>query len=405
MRRMSAILGCMLLPLIGVAGDWPQFLGPTRNNLCPETGLLASFPARGPKVLWEKTVGEGYSAPVIAGDRLILFHRVGKKDLVECLDAATGKPKWSFEYETEYEDRLGKGNGPRSTPLISGKHVYTLAADGRLHCLDLETGKKVWVRALNDEYGVAQGYFGVATSPLIEGDLIVLNVGGKNAGIVALNKDTGKEVWKSTSDPASYSSPSAVTVGGDRRLIFFTRSGLFILDPADGKVLHSKRWRARIEASVNASAPVVVGDEVFLSASYNTGGIVLKVKKDALEEIWSNDTSLSTHYSTSVHHDGYLYGFHGRQEQGTEFRCVEWKTGKVRWRKEGLSCGALIVVGDRMIVLSEDGELALVDATPEGYKERARAKVLNSFRSHLALSNGRLYARDEKKLVCWDFKK
>jgi outer membrane protein assembly factor BamB len=388
----------------GTAGDWPQFLGPTRDAHSAETGLVRSFPKKGPAVVWEKEVGDGYSGPVVVGGRLVLFHRVGDEDVVECLEAATGKQKWKFTYETSYRDRLGKGDGPRSTPLIAGKHIWTLAADGRLHCLDLETGKKLWLRALHEDYRVPQSYFGATTSPILEGDNIVLNVGGRG-GIVALNKETGKEVWKAAGDPASNASPVAATPGGKRTLVFFTRTGLVLLDAATGEVRHRKRWRATYDASVNAATPVVVGNEIFLSACYETGGTVLRVGKDELKTLWENDESLSTHFSTAVHHNGFLYGFHGRQEEGTQFRCVDWKTGKVRWSKDGFGCGSILVADGLLLVLSEGGELVLVEPTPSGYREKARAEVLTGpVRAQPALSEGRLYARDGKKLVCWNWK-
>src|SRR5262249_12576582 len=159
---------------------------------------------KGPAVVWQRDVGDGYSSPVIAGEQLFLFHRIGDKDSVECLDAAKGTARWAFNYETNYSDRLGKGDGPRATPLVADKHVYTLAADGRLHCIDREKGKKVWMRALHEEYTVPDSFFGVGTSPLLVGDNLFVNVGGKGSGVVALNKNTGKEVWKKLDDPASY---------------------------------------------------------------------------------------------------------------------------------------------------------------------------------------------------------
>jgi outer membrane protein assembly factor BamB len=400
------VLAILVLGTAARSADWPQFLGPSRNGLSPETGLLHSLPKKGPPAVWSRDVGDGYSGPVVAGRRLILFHRVGDKDLVECLDATNGKSRWKFSYATNYRDRLGKGDGPRSTPLIAGKHVYTLAADGRLHCLKLDSGDKVWVHSLNEDYRVPQGYFGVATSPLLVGDNLVINVGGRRAGIVGLNKDSGKEVWKATGDPASYSSPVAATLDGKQRVVFFTRTGLVILDPTDGTVLHSKRWRARIDASVNAAAPVVVGNEVLLSTCYDTGAIVLRVTKDSLKTVWSNDESLSAHFSTPVHVKGELYGFHGRQEEGTQFRCVDWQTGKVRWSKDGFGCGSIIAADGQLIVLSEGGELVLVEQTPAAYREKGRAAVLTGpVRAHPALANGFLYARDNGKLVCWNLKK
>jgi outer membrane protein assembly factor BamB len=388
------------------AADWPQFLGPARDGVSSETGLAKSWPEKGPPVVWEREVGEGFSAPVVSGGALVLFHRVGAEEVVEAFDAANGKPRWKFSYPTRYVDRYGKGNGPRSTPTVAGGKVYTLGAEGALHCLDLKDGKKVWDKSLAKEYELRDTFFGIGTSPLVEGDLLLVNVGAKGAGIVAFDKGTGKEVWKATDDEASYSSPVAATIGDVRHVFFFTRSGLFGLDPKDGKMRFSKQWRARIEASVNAAAPLVIGDQVFLTASYGTGAVLLRVMKDGVEEVWSGDRSLSSHYNTPVQKDGYLYGIDGRQEQGARLRCVELKTGAVKWEKERFGCASMILADGRLIALTESGELVLIEPTPEGYREKARAWVLQArpCRAEIALADGRLYGRDGKRLVCWNVK-
>ena len=406
LHRPGRRLGLAALLLAAAAGaDWPQFLGPARNGVSSETGLVQTWPKKGPPVLWEKEVGEGFSGPVVAGDRLILFHRVGDEAVVECLDAATGKGRWQTATPTAYVDGFGKGNGPRSTPLVAGGRVYTLDPEGLLQCLDLETGKKVWWRALHKHYEVRPGFFGVGTSPVLEGDLLLVNIGGKGAGIVAFHKDTGKEVWKATGDDASYASPVVVNIGGARQAVFFTREGLVVLDPATGKVRFKKRWRSRLNASVNAASPVVAGDDIFLTACYGTGAVLLHVTREGIEEVWKNDESLSCHFCTPVYADGHLYGFDGRQEEGTSLRCVEWKTGRVRWSQAGFPCGPMIAADGHLIILSETGDLVLVEITPAGYKEKARAAVLTSpCRANLALAGGRLYARDGKKLVCWNLK-
>jgi outer membrane protein assembly factor BamB len=403
-RRRALVL--ILWFLVLIAADWPQFLGPQRNCTSTETGLLQSWDGKGPPILWQKEVGEGYSAPVIAGDRLILFHRVGAEEIVECLHAASGKEMWKHFEATNYRDMLGKGDGPRSTPLIAGQRVYTLSPGGRLQCLKLTDGENVWQRELLRDFKVPPSYFGVATSPILEGDLVVVNVGGRDAGIVAFDKDSGKEVWKATQDGASYSSPIAADIDGIRHLVFFTRQGIVSLDPANGNVRFSKRWRSRMDASVNAATPVVVGDRLFFTASYETGAILVRAKKDSLEEVWSNDRSLSCHFGTPIYHEGYLYGFDGRQESGTEFRCIEARTGKVQWSKEGFGCGSMILAEDNLIVLSEGGDLVLVECKGDKYREKARAAVLTGpCRAQMALANGRLYARDNSKLVCWNLKK
>jgi outer membrane protein assembly factor BamB len=388
------------------AGDWPQFLGPDRNGVSAETGLAASWPKEGPPVVWQREGGEGYSGPVVAGDFLILFHRVGNDEVVEGLNAATGEVRWRYPYATGYRDAYSKGNGPRSTPLIDGKQVFTLGAEGRLHCLDLETGKKLWEHDLLDDYGAHKGFFGVATSPLVEGKLLLVNVGGRDAGIVAFERNTGREVWKATSDEASYSSPVAATLDGTRHVFFFTREGLVSLDPLRGTVRFTKHWRSRQTASVNAAAPLVLDGHVFLSASYQTGAVLLRVRPDGVDEVWQSDEVLSNHYGTSVRQGDYLYGCDGRQEEGARLRCVAWKTGKVRWTQEGFGCGSLVLADGRLFALTEKGDLVLAAATPDGYRELARANVLGeSCRAQLALANGRLYGRDDRKLVCWNIKK
>ncbi|MFL5242604.1 MAG: PQQ-binding-like beta-propeller repeat protein [Gemmataceae bacterium] len=388
------------------AGDWPQFLGPNRNGVSNEKDLIKTWPKEGPKVLWQRDVGVGYSGPAVSEGCLILFHRLDDKEVVEALDSETGKNRWSFSYDTNYQDDLGKGDGPRSTPILSGGFVYALGAEGMLHCLELKTGKQVWNRALAQDYPFRKGFFGVATSPIIEGDALVVNVGAKGAGIVALDKKTGKELWKATNQEASYSSPVSATIDGARHLIFFTREGLVSLDPANGKVRFSKRWRSRMAASVNAATPVVVDDQIFLSACYGTGAVLLKVTKDEPEEIWKGDETLSNHYDTSVHNAGFLYGLDGRQEQGAQLRCVEIKTGKVEWTQKDFGCASLILADGRFFALTENGDLVLFEANPKAYRELARAAVITGpCRSPLALANGRLYGRDGKKLVCWDIRK
>ena len=246
MKRFILLALCLLAVHQLRADDWPQFLGPRRDGTSLEKGLLDAFPPGGPNIVWQRKVGEGYSGPVIAGERLVLFHRVGDNEVLECLNAATGASLWKFTYATNYQDGLGKGDGPRSTPVIVGDKVVTLGAEGALHCVTLDAGKKVWSRSLTAEYKAPLGYFGIATSPVVEQNLVLVNVGGKNAGIVAFDLDTGKEIWKATNDPASYSSPVVCTVDGARLAVFFTRTGAVVLDPKTAAVrLSARQWRSR----------------------------------------------------------------------------------------------------------------------------------------------------------------
>ncbi len=402
-RCVCLVLGTSLL----LAADWPQFLGPNRDGRSTETGLLASWPKEGPPELWDKKLGEGWASPVVAGDRLIVFHRLDDKEIVECLEPATGKERWKFDYPTKYSDRFGFDEGPRATPLIAGDKVYTLGAEGRLHCLELATGKKVWVKALLTDYQAPPSFFGVGSTPLLDGDKLIVNIGAKGAGIVAFDAATGKELWKATGDEASYSSPAAATINGTRHVVFLTREGIVSLDPADGALRFRKAWKSKNKNSVNAATPLIVGDQLFVSASYDTGAILLKIGKDGPVEVWKSDEVLSNHYNTSVAHDGFLYGIDGRQDIGAaRLRCVELKTGKIRWTETPFGCAALVYADGNLIVLTDKGVLVLIEATPDGYREKGRAAVLTKpCRCAPALADGRLFARDGKRLVAWNLKK
>lgn len=403
-RRMClfACLGLLQLTTPASTADWPQFLGPQRDGISPETGLIKTWPKKGPPVLWEKAVGEGFSGPVIAGDRVIAFHRVKDEEVVECLGVSDGKRLWRFAYPTEFADDFGKGNGPRSTPVITGKRVVTLGADGTLHCIDLASGEKIWARLLLKEYRPPPSFFGVGTSPVVEDNLVLVNVGAREAGIVAFSLEDGKELWKATSDAASYSSPIVRTIDGTKHAIFFTRDGVVVLDPKNGDVRHKQRWRARIDASVNAATPLVFGDQAFFSSSYDTGALLLRLRKDGADKLWSGEDVMSNHYNTCIHHEGHLYGFDGRQEAGPSFRCVDVKTRKIVWDRERFGCGSMILAEGRLILITETGDLVLVEATPKEYRELARARVLENapIRAQIALSGGRLFARDQAKLLC-----
>jgi outer membrane protein assembly factor BamB len=366
-------------------------------------------------VVWRKTVGSGFAGPAVAGNRLILFHRVGNEEVVESLDAATGMPQWRYAYPTTYHDDFGFDEGPRAVPVVTGGIVYTFGAEGQLHAIDLATGKKIWSEDTMKRFGVAKGFFGAAGSPLVEDGRVIANIGGPKAGIVAFDAKTGKMLWTATTDAASYSSGVGATLGGTRRAIFLTRDGLQGLDPANGRVAFSRPWRARMNSSVNAASPLVIDDLIFVSAEYGPGAGVLRVADDSkLVPLWTSDEVLSNHYATSVYYNGYLYGFHGRQDIAPpqSLRAVELKTGKVAWSQDGFRAGSVTLAGDRLLVLRETGELILAPATPQGFRPIARAQVLPvptvsppDVRPFPAIADGLLYVRNSKTLLCLDLRK
>jgi outer membrane protein assembly factor BamB len=383
------------------AADWPQFLGPQRNGSSPDP--VAATALRNPPVVFKKSIGAGFSSPVVAGGKLILFHRVENKEVVECLNAVSGDRLWVFDYPTAYRDDFGFDEGPRGTPAIADNRVYTFGAEGVLHAIDLVTGKKLWRVDTHLAFGVRKGFFGAAASPLVEGNAVYLNVGGPNgAGMVAFNAQNGTALWKATDDDAGYSSPIAATLDGMRSILCFTRNGLVALEPASGKVRLTFPWRSRSNASVNAAVPIVVGDLVFLSASYSTGAVLLKISSNRPTKVWSSDEALSSHYASSVYKDGFLFGFHGRQEMGQSLRCIELQNGKVQWSVDGFGAGTVTLLGDRLLIVRENGEAVIAAANPKSYAPQAKTQLLPGVvRSYPAVAGGRVYVRNENTLAAY----
>jgi outer membrane protein assembly factor BamB len=383
-----------LFAMTALAADWPQMLGPQRNGVAPGTISLKNA-----KLAWKKEVGAGFSGPVVAGGKLILHHRNGGAETVECMNAATGEQIWKLEYATAYRDDFGFDEGPRGTPTIADGRVYTFGAEGVLHAIDLNSGKRLWRVDTHSRFGVQKQFFGDAASPLV-GDAVYVNVGG-SGGVTAFDKATGNVLWTATTDEAGYSSPVAATIANRRMILCFTRAGLVALDPA-GKVLFRFPWRSRSQASVNAALPVIDGSLVFLSASYNTGATVLDLSGGQPKQLWSSDEALSNHYATSVLKDGRLFGFHGRQEFGQSLRCVELRTGKVIWSTDGFGAGSVTLVGDRLLVVRENGEAIVAPAIAEGFRPESKAQLLPAVvRSYPAIADGRLFVRNEKTLAAY----
>lgn len=406
-HTVSVAFAILLAAVISTAADWPQFRGPARDGVYPDRQSIPDFPEQGPEALWDRPVGAGFSAPAVARGRVILYHRIGGTELVESINPSTGATIWKSEFPTTYKDDFGFDEGPRATPVVDGGQIYTFSAQGVLRCLEFATGRQVWSLDTHEEYGVSKGYFGAASTPLVLGSRVFANVGGSDgAGIIALDKDTGRFLWKATDHEAAYSSPVVAEFDGETLVIFFTREGLVALEPSSGKVRFERSWRSRSRASVNAATPIIAGDTIFLSASYGTGSIALRVNGDTLEELWSGEDSIDNHYSTSVLADGVVYGFHGRQEYGQSFRAIELATGKVLWSEDRYGAGTVTRVGDRLLLLRESGELTLLAVSAEKFQVISEAQILpTEVRAYPALADGLFFARDKNTLVClklWD---
>jgi outer membrane protein assembly factor BamB len=404
--KIAAVWIVCLTSLALRAADWPQFLGPNRNGISPETNLAGAWPADGPPVRWKKEIGQGFSGPAVAGGKLILFHRQADKEIIDCLDAKTGAGLWHFDYATGYQDDFGFDEGPRATPAIADGKVYTMGAEGFTHCLDARSGKEIWNFDCKEKFQCAKGFFGMDCSPLVEGGLIILNIGGRDgAGIIALDKTTGALRWKHGDAEAGYSSPVAATINGTRYALVFTRAGLTVLNPLTGAAYFDFPWRSREEASVNAATPLVDGNLIFLTASYGTGAVLLRVENGGVKKVWSGDDSLSCHYATPVLDQGYLYGIDGRADPGMQprpsLRCVELKTGHVCWSQDDFGAASVTLAGGQLFILTENGEMLRAAVNPKEFHVAARAQILPlGVRAFPALADGCLYARSKDKLVC-----
>ena len=423
--------------------DWPEFLGPRGTGISGETGLISKWGDDGPTRVFRKRLGNGYTAPSILGNLLVVFHRQADSNIVEALEADTGKSLWKHTYNTEFSDPYGYSNGPRCAPLLRGNRCYTWGPEGKLFCQALDTGKVIWQRDTATDFDVPEAFFGVGSTPILDGNRLICMVGGlPDAGLVAFDAETGKTLWQSVSlktftppegfryarddKLASYSTPLIATIHGQSHLLAFMRPGLVSVDPQTGKVRFSFFFRAPVRESVNAARPIVVDDLIFLSAAYDTGAAVLKVQPDGngYDVVWRDEEAMQNHWSTSLYHDGLLYGFSGRHEIPSMLKCIELNTGKLRWATEDVfplqisparaadrpelnyyGRGSSILADGKMFVLSEWGHLALLELNPRKCVELARHRV-PEFQYPVwpapVLSRKRIYLRDERYLISYD---
>jgi outer membrane protein assembly factor BamB len=427
------------LPKGAVTHDWAALLGPSHNAVSTETMLSRKLP---PSLVWEFVKGTGYASPAVAGERLVFLHRLGNEEIVECLHPETASSQWQFRYATAFEDRYGYNNGPRSSPVIDGERVYTVGAEAKLHCLELASGKVVWKRDLRADYKVPQDFFGTASTPLVEGGLLIVNVGAQGGPcVVGLDKATGREAWRAGKEwGPSYASPVPAVVYERRRVFVFAggesnppTGGLMSIDPATGKVDFTFPWRSRSYESVSASCPVAFDNKVFVSASYRTGSALVEVRPDFTHRVVWTTQDFGLHFNTAIYRDGYLYGFDGRNEPDASLVCVAATTGKVVWRETpewtetydgpggpgqqvlGTYRGSLLAADGQFLCLGELGHLLWMDLTPKGYKQMSRTWLFAARESWglPVLSRGLLYivqnTRDmlqgaNPRLLCYDLR-
>jgi len=434
------------LPQGAATEDWPQFMGPTRNLVSGETKLLKTLPADGLPLVWEMETGTGYSSPVIADQKLVYMHRVEGEERVLCLKPDTGEQLWEFGYPTTFSDRYGYNNGPRASPTIVGDYVYVYGAQGKLHCLRLSDGRLVWKRDLAKEFSVPQDFFGTASTPLVEGDHLIVNVGApEGPTVAAFDLQTGEVAWGATAGSQgalwgpSYASPVAADVHGKRRVFVFAggesrppTGGLIVLDPATGKVDFTFPWRSRSYESVNASTPLVFNNEVLVSATYKTGAALLRLNADGgFERAWTSD-DFDLHWATPVRRDGHLYAFAGRNEPDAGLVAVNVATGETAWREvfewkqkmkvqggerefyESPYRGSILDIDGRFLALGEHGHLMWLELTPKGGRVLSRTQLFLARETWNppVVSQGLLYVTQNTRsfdgkptrLLCYDLR-
>lgn len=402
--RFSVIVSCLLFVVPDARADWPQFLGPKRDNTSTET--VAAWKGQ-PKELWKQPVGDAHASPVVAHGLVYAFYEPKKTNLdtLAAFDAKTGEKKWEKSYEREPLELLF-GNGPRGTPAVDGDRIFTLGSTGVLAAWNAKSGELLWKVDTLKTFKAENLFFGISGSPLVAEGKVFVNVGGKGAGIVAFDVKNGEVVWKSTDDNASYSSPILIGTGPKAQVVFLTKQHLISLNVSDGK----EYWKVPFadRSSESATTPLAVGESL-LASSVTRGAEYFQLgfgDKPSIQSLWKKP-ALNCYFSTPVAVGDDFYMLNGVLSitPSITLRCVEAKTGAIRWEKQNVGNyhAALIRTADqKLLMLDDKGGLTLLEPNPKAYKELAKSKVCGPTWAHPALVNGVVYLRDDKELKAID---
>jgi len=389
------------------AADWPSFRGPDHTGVSSEKNWLGAWPGGQPKQLWKKAVGTGYSSMSVAEGRLYTVGNAHDQDTIYCFDANSGAELWKASYPQKLDPKYYEG-GPSATPTVSAGRVYFISKQGEVRCLEAATGKQVWLRNIRKEYGVEEPDWGFAGSPLVQGNGLFLNAGTHG---IALETTQGNKIWASGKDAAGYGSPVPFNFNNQAALAVFGAKALMIVDPKTGQELSRFPWETQYD--VNAPDPVVVGSDLFITSGYKflegpgTGasGALVRPAAGKSQKIW-HSKELACQLSTPVLIGGYLYGITGNGDQPGFLRCLDAKTGDVKWSSPATPMGNLTAADGKLLWVTGKGELVVVEATPTAYQEITRAQVAGGkVWSAPVLANGKLYVRNSKgDVVCVDLK-
>ena len=416
-------------PSTAASNDWPRFLGANIDGISSETGILKDWSAGKLKLLWQTDIGEGYSMCSVAQGLVYQFDKSNELGRLRCIDVISGETQWKFEYESNYRDLYGYDAGPRSSPLIDGDRIYLFGVEGMLICLDKTSHKVIWQVDTAKRFGVVQNFFGVASSPVIYEDKLLVMIGGSppesqkvppgqldrvepnGFAVVAFDKFTGEFIYKAGDDLASYCSLTWMDDGGQRLLLAWARDNLWGIEPGQGDVKFKFPYRSKKLESVNAMTPISVGNQIFLSECYENGSVLLELKDGNVETLWRDrgkrEKAMQAHWCTPVVSGDFLYGCSGRNSGTAELRCIRLSTGAVQWSQSGFNRCSVLLIDEHLIVVGERGRLALVKANPEKFElvtERLpddRLKFVPNCWSAPVVAGGRLFVRGGKKLACF----
>ncbi len=392
---LAVFVGLIIAAQPAAGADWPNYRGPDHNGISKETNWSSDWGAAGPKVLWKKSIGIGFSTTAVADGRAYNMGNSDKKtDTVYCLDAQTGQELWKYSYPCPLLPNSYEG-GTLSTPTVDGSRVYTLSKVGDLFCFDATNGKILWQKQLNKEMGFELPTWHFASSALIAGNMLILNMG--SAGL-ALNKNTGAVIWQSGKGKCGYATPVPFEIDGQPCLAIMSEVTLFAVQQADGKQLWQYPYKTMYE--INAADPVPVGKQMLITSGYKHGCSLLEVSATEAKKVWENKV-MSMQINCPIVRDGYAYGF-----DENIFKCLKLADGSQQWQDKGLGKGSLMASADgRLIVMSEKGELVIAKADPQKFDVVARAQILPQTKCWTSpvLANGRIYARNAAgDFVCVD---
>jgi outer membrane protein assembly factor BamB len=401
----TVVLFCFSIPRGALAEDWPQFLGPDRDGTSAETGLLDKFPVGGPEVLWRVPGGVGMSAIAVADDLAVTTWNGQGKQWLAALQADSGVEVWKTAIGLAYENSMG--NGPRSTPTLSGETVFALSGEGNLCAVEKATGTMQWQVVTKTALKASPSEYGMSSSPLVVDGVVVIHVASPQGAIAAFDAKSGELVWTAGRGPAGYSSPTLLELAGKKQLVSVTGDGVVGIDPTTGQTLWNHPFQT--DYACNTATPIAVDGGVFISAGENHGCVLLDIANNdgqyVVTERWESTFSKSVmrnEWQTSIVVGDYLYGFDNVGAAGptTHLSCIEAKTGKPVWQKNRFGKGNMVMADGKFWITTMDGELVLVKVSPDKYEELGRAPLFGKTRQTLSIANHRGYVRDDQDVLC-----